>query len=139
MVKAYRVWDSNSIDGYATVVFAENANKARNLALLTDCCEDAEYVSIRAKREKGADSLYKGQWEADWYDDATRLTLVRDCGWHCLDAEYSECRGCVAKEVCYEPEDWVLRRCDECEYFRNCDMKLDGCNDACEEFVERSV
>lgn len=139
MIKAYRVWDNASSDGYATVVFAESANEARNLALRTDCCEDGEYINIRAKREKGADCLYKGKWESDWYNDETRLILVRDCGWHCIDADYSECRNCVAKEYCFETNDWILHKCDECEYFRNCDRKLDSCNDACDEFVERSV
>lgn len=104
-----------------------------------DCCEDGEYINIRAKREKGADCLYKGKWESDWYNDETRLILVRDCGWHCIDADYSECRNCVAKEYCFETNDWILHKCDECEYFRNCDRKLDSCNDACDEFVERSV
>lgn len=96
--KAYHVTTVNS--WYSTIVFAENRNKAKALALRTDCCEDEEYINIRVTRFPEADRLYKGHYEVDWYDAETRIALVKDFGWSCYDADYSECNACPARNYC---------------------------------------
>lgn len=105
-MKAYMAWDEKSFEQCETIVFAENARDAKKIAMATDVCEDAEFINIRVKRLKEADSLYKGKSEIDWYDEKTRLTLVRDFGWKCFDPSW-ECENCVAKEYCtwWEEED----------------------------------
>jgi len=75
-MKAYRVWDSEAVEGYSTVVFAENASKAKRMAMRTDTCEDAEYINIRARRFPEMDDKYRGAWEIDWYNDDDRRALV---------------------------------------------------------------
>ena len=98
-MKAYKVWDSADQDGCSTIVFAENSQEAKKLATSTDVCEYANYIDIRAKRVKEADKLYKGEWEINWYDNETRLALVKDFGWSCYDPSF-ECNVCVAKKWC---------------------------------------
>lgn len=98
-MKAYRAWDDAADENYSTIVFAENAREAKKIAFSCDVCDDAEWISVRVKREPEADSLYKGKPEIDWRDRETRLALVRDFGWACEDTSY-ECDGCEAKEYC---------------------------------------
>lgn len=95
--KAYQVW-LDSGEG-STIVFATSRNEAKMMALSCDCCEGARYIDISAKRMKALDGLYKGETEIDWYDPETRLILVRDYGWQCVDPSW-ECDKCVAKEHC---------------------------------------
>lgn len=96
-IKAYKVWLEQG-EG-STVVFASNRNEAKMIALGCDCCEDARYIDISAKRMKELDKLYKGKPEIDWYDPETRLMLVRDFSWSCLEPSW-ECDGCIAKIWC---------------------------------------
>lgn len=98
-MKAYKVWDKADQYVCSTIVFAENLREAKMLAMLTDVCEYVNYIDIRAKRAKEADKLYKGKWEIDWYDDETRLALVKDYGWACFDPSF-ECENCIAKKWC---------------------------------------
>lgn len=37
--------------------------------------------------------------EIDWYDEETRIALVRDFGWRCYDTSW-ECEQCVARRYC---------------------------------------
>ena len=97
-LKAYHVTTVSS--WYSTIVFAESRDHAKALALRTDCCEDEEYINIRVNRFPQADCLYKGNYEIDWYDEDTRIALVRDFGWSCYEAEDYECRACPAKNYC---------------------------------------
>ena len=82
-MKAYRTWDEKALDPCATIVFAENIKEAKKIAMATDTCEEANFIDIRVKRLKEADYLYKGSNEIDWYDEETRIALVRDFGWRC--------------------------------------------------------
>lgn len=102
--KAYYAREKDS--DYATIVFAENAGQAKTIAQACDCCEDARYIDIRVRRLPEADKLYKGSSEIDWYDEETRVTLVRDFGWSCFDPSW-ECDTCPAKPYCHwhEQED----------------------------------
>ena len=60
-----------------------------------------------ARRERDAvtrhmielEHLYKGKSEIDWYDDETRLLLVRDFGWACVEPSW-ECDGCKCRKYC---------------------------------------
>ena len=98
-MKAYRAWDEKSLDPCTTIVFARNARKAKKIAMETDTCEGANFIDIRVKRFKEADYLYKGSSEIDWYDEETRIALVRDFGWRCYDISW-ECERCVARRYC---------------------------------------
>ena len=102
-MKAYKVWLDHG-EG-STIVFATSRNQAKMIAMSCDCCEGASYIDISVKRIKALDSLYKGESEIDWYDPDTRLTLVRDYGWSCVEPSW-ECDQCVAKKHCmYGEED----------------------------------
>ena len=98
-MKAFMAWDKEEIENVGTIIFAENAREAKRIAMATDVCEDAEFINIRVKRLKEADPLYKGKSEIDWYDEETRLALVRDLGWKCFEPSW-ECENCVAKNYC---------------------------------------
>lgn len=100
--KAYKVWLEQG-EG-STVVFAKSRNEAKVIALGCDCCEDARYIDVSVKRMKDFDRLYKGESEIDWYDPETRMMLVRDHGWSCLEPSW-ECDNCVAKKYCMWGED----------------------------------
>lgn len=101
-IKAYKVW-LNDGEGM-TVVFAHSRNEAKVLAMSADCCEDGRYIDICVKRMKDLDGLYKGKVEIDWYDPETRLILVRDHAWSCLESSW-ECDSCIAKKHCMYWED----------------------------------
>lgn len=88
----------------ATIVFAESATQAKTIAQTCDCCEDAQYIDIRVRRMPEADKLYKGLSEIDWYDEETRVALVRDFGWSCFDPSW-ECDDCPAKPYCHWHEE----------------------------------
>lgn len=103
-MKAYHVRDSASDDNCSTIVFAENLTQAKLIAQSTDACEDARYIDIRVKRVPEADGLYKGNSEVDWYDDETRIVLVRDFGWACWEPSF-ECDNCPAKQYCHWHEE----------------------------------
>lgn len=96
-MKAYRAYEEGG--ECATIVFAETVGKAKSIAQNCDACEGADWVNIRVNREPAADRLYKGGVEIDWYDNETRLILVRDLGWRCAEPSW-ECEGCAAKEFC---------------------------------------
>lgn len=97
MIKAYHACEKDG--DYSTIVFAENATQAKTIAQACECCEDARYIDIRVCRVKWADKLYKGRAEVNWYDDETRITLVRDFGWSCFEPSW-ECDDCPAKPYC---------------------------------------
>lgn len=98
-VKAYRAYDAAYPEHGSTVVFAENRGKAKAVASESDNFDGCDYINIRVQRFKEADKLYKGQSEIDWYDDDTRIFMVRDMGWTCLETSL-ECDGCAAKAFC---------------------------------------
>ncbi len=91
-----RVRDEN----WCTVVFAESRGKARAAALSTDCCEDADFTDIEARRLPIADSQYNGRTEMDWDDPKDRLFLVKEAGFYCEYVEPYNCEKCSAKEYC---------------------------------------
>ena len=96
-MKAYKAWVDYG-EG-STIVFAETRNQAKVIAMGCDCCEDAPYTDIRVHRMKELDHLYQGKTEINWYDDETRLLLVRDFGWACAETSW-ECDGCNCKKYC---------------------------------------
>ena len=97
VIKAYCAFEKDGDTN--TVVFAESANKAKALAYISDCFEGVDYIDIRVRRMPEADKLYKGMCEIDWYDQDTRITLVRDFGWSCNEQSW-ECDNCPAKPYC---------------------------------------
>lgn len=103
-MKAYVAWDNAAIEHYETIVFAENSREAKKIAFTCEVCEDADYIQVRVKRLPQADKLYKGHPEMDWWDEETRLALVKELGWACEDTSY-ECDTCTAKEYCRHWED----------------------------------
>lgn len=108
-LKAYVAFDSERPENYQTIVFAENRGKAKAQAMHSDACEDAEYINISVRRDASCDKLYKGKREIDWYDDETRIELVKNHGWQCGETPSPiECEKCPAKQYCsnfeYEQE-----------------------------------
>ena len=108
-MKAWRVEDIASYEGGCTVVFAETRGKAHQLALDTDCCENAEWNDVRVTRLPEIDKYYEpGKKEMDWYNAEDRVALVKECGWYCLDTNGREdCETCPAAEWCDDYHDWV--------------------------------
>lgn len=97
-LKAYYAREKDS--DCATIVFAQNATEAKQIAKVCDCCEGARYIDIRVRRMPEADKLYKGFPEIEWYDAEIRVALVRDFGWQCFEPSW-ECDTCPAKPYCY--------------------------------------
>lgn len=84
----------------ASVVFAENRNKAKYLALSSPACEGARYTDIEAHRLPIADSQYNGRTEMDWFNPDDRKFLVQECGFYC-DPDYRDnCDVCSGKHYC---------------------------------------
>lgn len=96
-MKAWIVTDE--YEEYSTVVFAETRNKARLEAQFTDCCKYMEYIDIRPRRFKEADTMYRGKSEMDWSDTNDRRFLVEH-GWSCIGLEYDDCKECSAADIC---------------------------------------
>ena len=114
-----KAWLVREKDGdCATVVFAETRGKARSLAMATDACEDADFCDIEVSRRPHMDKYYKeGKKEMDWYNDADRLALVKECGFRCEYVEPYLCDDCPAKEFCDECEEYIeyMKDCEELE------------------------
>ena len=99
--KAWLVRETGEFE--ATVVFAETRGKAKSMALHTEECEGADFMSIEVRRAKEADKYYKpGKRKLDWYNSEDRIAMVKDCGFTCIpDAHCAEeCSACPAKEFC---------------------------------------
>lgn len=89
----------------STVVFAETREKAKSLALQTECCGDSDFCDILVCRIPGLDKYYKdGKLEMYWDNPEDRLVLVKEAGFYCVDTyEYEEyCEECIAKDYCRE-------------------------------------
>ena len=101
-LKAYIVRDRECYSPYITVMFAESSNKAKALALHTDCFQDFEYIELRASRKPELDKYYRGVSEMDWNHSEDRIALVKECGFVCSEdgMEWEDCNGCPAKEWC---------------------------------------
>lgn len=104
-MKAWRVYDNDGDNG-TMIVFAETRGQAHAYALRQDDFEGCEWNDLHVRRFKEFDSRYNGKKEADWYDDETRIVLVRDYGWACVDGRDSYCDGCPAKEYCRHWKDY---------------------------------
>ena len=100
MMKAWIVSDNSGECG-SIIVFAETRGKAKHYALRQDEFDGCEYTDLWARRFKDFDNKYHGHAEADWYDPETRITLVRDYGWTCIDYECYYCENCPAKQWCH--------------------------------------
>ena len=99
--KAWIVQEKGEFE--ASVVFAETRGKAKSMALHTDACEDADFMSIEVRRLKEADKYYKpGKRELDWFNTEDRIAMVKDCGFTCIPAAHcaEECADCPAKAYC---------------------------------------
>lgn len=97
-MKAWKAEDSESVENWTTVVFAETATEAKVKAMATECCEDADYIDIRVTRAKEFDKCYRGLPEMDWYNDQDRLAMIL-AGWRC-DEKSDDCESCVGREEC---------------------------------------
>lgn len=107
-MKAYRAWDSQAVENYSTVVFANTAQEAKKVAFSTETCEDAKYTDIRVRRFPEMDDHDKGRSEIDWYDMEDRRALVA-LGWSCLEMSW-ECDTCECKDIC---DQWEGEECGQ--------------------------
>ncbi len=101
-MKAYKAWDTMSLEPYSTVVFAENVKDAKKVAASSEVCKDADYINIRVQRFPEMDKRYRGSVEVDWYNMEDRQALV-SMGWMCLETS-DECDTCPAREFCGQME-----------------------------------
>lgn len=99
-MKCYKVSENNS--GYAMVLFAESASKARYVAF---CYHDEHFEdfikSVTVSRVKAGDQEFRNHTVMDWMDGKDRLFLVKELDWSCTDDTDLDCGECVAK--CYCP------------------------------------
>ena len=85
----------------AAVVFAETRGKAKSAALITDCCEGANFCDIEVRRVPQMDKYYvEGKTEMDWSDPKDRVALVKECGFCCRHPIAEDCKDCSAKDFC---------------------------------------
>ena len=106
-MKAYLVREKDQF--CATIVFAETTGKARQLALSTDCCEDAHFIDIEVHRQPQVDKYYKeGKWHLDWENPQDRIVLVKECGFWCESDE--DCEKCSAKQYCDKYADHLTEK-----------------------------
>lgn len=100
-MKAYRVEERNGVYDFATVVFAETRNKAKRIAMSTDCLDGVEYIDISATRIPTLDRFYRGKDEMDWYNDKDKIAMVRYGNFTCsYEFETENCETCSAKQWC---------------------------------------
>lgn len=87
-MKAYKVYNVNG--NYATIIFAENAVRAKSIAILCDAfmVRNSFWSDLRAERVPSADHLYKGEQEIDWNDPKQRKFLEEEMGWDCIKPSY---------------------------------------------------
>lgn len=102
-MKAYKAWDTKSLEDYSTVVFAETAKEAKKIAFATETCEDADYINVRVQRFPQMDEHYRGEPEIDWYNMEDREVLVR-LGWRCAETSW-DCDTCPCRRICSYWED----------------------------------
>ena len=114
-MKAWKVADKWSYEGFSTVVFAETRNKAKALALATDACEDAQYIDIEVHRMPELDCEYRGHFEMEWDDPQDRAALIAH-GWACFEVEPDECQTCAGASSCESYADY-LRDVAICEQY----------------------
>lgn len=109
-VKAYKAYSTYT--EYSVVVFAENANKAKSIAMNADGFEYERYIDMRAERLPNCDEFYKGKQTMDWYNDEDRRALV-SLGWHCKYVDEWMCIICCANDICEEYARLNERRANE--------------------------
>lgn len=111
-MKAYRVYDKDGVCDYTIIVFAENRNQARYIALHSEAFEWYDcltYIDLIAKRIPALDKYYRGLDEMDWDNTEDRIAMVKEANFSCSD-EYAldecGCEYCPAKQWCerYECE-----------------------------------
>lgn len=91
----------------STVVFAESRGKAKSVAILTEACEDVDFLNLEVYRLPNMDKYYKpGKTEMDWNNPEERIALVKDAGFYCEYIELTECERCPAKDYCSAYEDY---------------------------------
>ena len=101
MMKAW--FAKETVNFRATVVFAETRDKAKSAALITDCCEGANFCDIEVRRVPQMDKYYaEEKTEMDWFNPKDRIALVKECGFYCEDPIAEDCKDCPAKEFCDE-------------------------------------
>ena len=104
MYKAY--YATGKWSDCATVVFAESREKAKTIAMSTECCYGVDFVDIEVHRLPHMDKYYKpGKTEMDWLDPEDRIALVKDADFRCIEVNREECKQCPAREYCSEYED----------------------------------
>ena len=107
-MKAWRC--INYYEGYATIVFAETAGKARYIAMQSDMIgDDLEFRYVVVRREKKLDAYYRGVTEMDWYNAQDRMAIVQELGLSCDDDAFDpdDCKRCPAAELCGKYQDWL--------------------------------
>lgn len=101
MMKAWLA--KETVNFRATVVFAETRGKAKSAALITDCCEGANFCDIEVRRVPQMDKYYvEGKTKMDWSDPKDRVALVKECSFCCRHPIAEDCKGCSAKDFCDE-------------------------------------
>lgn len=110
-MKAYTAYEEN--EGYAVIVFAETAGKARALVMCTDEFEGYSFPEINVRRRPEADQYYRGEWRMDWEDDQDRRGLLA-LGFYCSnEADYDDCMKCADYKFCQYGQDLVQEYNDD--------------------------
>lgn len=114
-MKAWRVTDKWEMDFGSEIVFAETRGQAIVIALGSDNFEGAEFLDLKAVRDKQFDKYYKpNKTHMEWYNDDDRIALVK-CGFYCNPdylVESEDCPYCCAQKFCSHYQDY-LEECKE--------------------------
>ena len=115
MKKAYQV-EVDTDFGYAEIVFAENVNEAKILAMGSDAYDDIPYTKLRPKRVYEADVLLKSNPNLERASTANseHARLMRSLGWKWEDGD--ACSVCGLSEYDSVPESYLDEDgvCEEC-------------------------
>ncbi len=106
-MKAWVARDKFDDDKGVTIVFADNANRAKTVALSTESLCDSYYTDIRVNRFKPLDNKHNEERELDWNNTENRLMLINDFSWYCIDTNIEECEQCLIHNDCSRYKEYI--------------------------------
>lgn len=95
----------------AVIVFADNRNEAKKMAIGHDVLDDARYIDLRAKRVPEIDGMEDCEPKDNYWDNGEiRKIMCKEYAWACVEPWHEDCDKCAARDVCYYPADWGGRQ-----------------------------
>lgn len=88
-------------EGYAEVLFAENASKAKLYFMSSSVYDEEPYIDIRVRRVPKLDYLeLPAGTSLEWNNPEHRIAMVQHLGLYCIDVDIEDCEACCANNFC---------------------------------------